>query len=139
MSIRLLSDYSQNKNVNIQISNTNSILTPSRGWINSFNFTLNPYIGCTFGCKACYVPEIGVYGPHRPENGKWGNYVFIKIRAPEIIRKKSSTLDGKTIFMSSVCDPYQPVESNSLLTRSILKSFINSGVNLTIQTSVKLT
>jgi DNA repair photolyase len=57
--------------------------------------------------------------------GDWGNYVFAKINAPELLKNEIKRLrdkgKGKEIFMSSVTDPYQGLEAKYKLTRLCLE------------------
>jgi len=56
----------------------------------------------------------------RPENyGKWGSWVEVKMNAPELVKGKY--VDG-WVYMSSVSDPYQPIEKKLKLTREVLKN-----------------
>ncbi|MFP4015872.1 MAG: hypothetical protein ACLFUI_02460 [Halanaerobiales bacterium] len=41
---------------------------------------------------------------------RWGQFVDVKINAEELVPTKHNKYDGKNIFLSSVTDPYQPVE-----------------------------
>ena len=93
------------------------VLSPASGFMNDYDYTLNPYMGCQFGCAYCYAAFF-VNAPERREN--WGGWVDVKTNALNEIRKKRNLL-GKKIYMSSVTDPYQPIEGKIGLTRSILE------------------
>lgn len=108
--------------------NSKSILTPVSGLLDKseFTFTLNPYVGCAFGCKYCYVKEMPT-ARYREE--KWGEYVDVKTNAAELLEKdiKKALKKGTpiSIFMSTATDPYQGVEAKSKLTRSLLEVLVN--------------
>ncbi|TYR74541.1 radical SAM protein [Rossellomorea vietnamensis] len=98
-----------------------SILTPGKGAIDNFTHSLNPYAGCVFGCKYCYVRQMPISLFREQE---WGTWVDIKTNAAEILRKDLAKAKKKgpvTLFMSSSTDPYQPIEAKTGLTRSLLE------------------
>lgn len=98
-----------------------SILTPGRGLLNEYSYSLNPYAGCAFGCSYCYVRQLPVSLFREDE---WGTWVDIKTNAAELLRKeliKAKKKGPVTIFMSSATDPYQPIEAKTLLTRRLLE------------------
>lgn len=39
----------------VTYSDAKSILTQPAGFMDAYDFTLNPYSGCSFGCTYCYV------------------------------------------------------------------------------------
>lgn len=101
--------------------NAKSIL--SRSGLPNTDWVINPYTGCRFGCAYCYAYFVGKF-THKDE--LWGNYVDVKINAPEILEKELTTKLAKTknigsIFISSVTDPYQPVEAQYKITRKCLE------------------
>lgn len=110
-----------------------SILTPGKGFMNSYDFTLNPYSGCSFGCNYCYA---AFFARSEQEKNDWGYWVKVKENALALlIKQRRKPLYQKTIYLSSVTDPYQPVEKELGLTRSILKELINyHKVRLVVQT-----
>ena len=98
------------------------ILTRATGFMDAYDFTLNPYSGCSFGCTYCYAAFFarGGYSPNT-----WGKWVRVKQNALALLKKyKPERLDGKLIYMSSVTDPYQPIEKKLELTRSLLKVLV---------------
>ncbi|MFC3885625.1 radical SAM protein [Bacillus songklensis] len=98
-----------------------SILTPAKGALEGFSHSLNPYAGCAFGCKYCYVRQLPV-SLYREE--EWGTWVDIKTNAAALLRKeliKARKKGPVTLFMSSSTDPYQPIEFKTKLTRSLLE------------------
>lgn len=89
------------------------------------DFVINPYTGCEFGCAYCYASFMCRYVGR--DVSDWGNFVYIKKNAAEILDKELSKLkdNTKTIFFSSVTDPYQGVESQFKLTQNCLKVLLN--------------
>jgi len=94
-----------------------SILTPTKGRLASFDYSLNPYRGCGFGCNYCYA---AFFVPDDVRRDAWGQWVEVKANALELLAKQKNLGDAR-IYMSSVTDPYQPVEAQTELSRSILE------------------
>jgi DNA repair photolyase len=68
----------------------------------------------------------------------WGKFIDVKINGPDLIPERTSKYEGKTIFMSSVTDPYNPLERKYKLTRRILEKLIQLQPDLGIQTKSDL-
>ncbi len=95
-----------------------SILTKTAGFLSAYDFSLNPYGGCSFGCTYCYA---AFFGRDQTRRDTWGQWVDVKQNAVDLLmRKKPGSLDGKIIYLSSVTDPYQPIERTLQLTRRLL-------------------
>lgn len=107
----------------IDYKSVSSILTKASGFMSTYDFTLNPYSGCSFGCTYCYAAFFSKTGDQRKN---WGHWIEVKENALELLIKlRKKSLRDKTIYISSVTDPYQPIESKLELTRSILKELID--------------
>ena len=105
--------------VAVSYSQTREILTPATGFMDEYDFTLNPYSGCSFGCTYCYAAFFSRTTEARDE---WGLWVKVKENAVDLLaRRPTGSLDGKLIYMSSVTDPYQPIERTLKLTRGLLE------------------
>lgn len=113
------------------------ILTEAKGYLDvGFTHSLNPYSGCAFACKYCYVREMPI---QRFKDIPWGEWVDIKTNAAENYHNEIARLRKKdkpvNIFMSSVTDPYQPIERKTQITRGILEKMIETPPDfLQIQT-----
>lgn len=97
-----------------------SILTPQK-WgslSGGYDYSINPYAGCAFSCSYCYVPKFP-NKDHLP--AEWGNWVNVKLNAPELIRKDRLKVFGAKIFFSSATDPYQYLEMKYRLSRRCLQ------------------
>ena len=104
---------------------TREILTKASGFMDTYDYTLNPYSGCSFGCTYCYA---AFFSRDVEKRDNWGYWVSIKENAVELLEKrKPGALDGKLIYMSSVTDPYQPVERQLELTRGLLGTMAERG------------
>jgi DNA repair photolyase len=105
-----------------------------------FNFTLNPYRGCEFGCVYCYARYTHEY----MELNDWLDFerkVFIKQGAREALLRDLRRLDlrGEWIAIGTATDPYQPAERRFGLTRSLLEVFAErSDLELSITTKSDL-
>lgn len=86
---------------------TASILTKSTGFMDEYDYTLNPYSGCSFGCTYCYA---AFFSPDQDKRDTWGQWVTVKEDVVKKLRNMKRSLDDKLIYMSSVTDPYQPIE-----------------------------
>jgi len=103
----------------IEYKKVSSILTKATGFMNTYDFTLNPYSGCSFGCTYCYA---AFFSKSEQLKSNWGHWVHVKENALDLLIKfRKKPLYGKTIYMSSVTDPYMPIEKDLMLTRDLLK------------------
>ena len=96
------------------------------------DYVINPYVGCGHNCLYCYAKFIARWRPL--EYGKWGDWVEAKINGPELVKDRK--IKGE-VFMSSICDAYQPVEKELKLTRKILEN-LDKNVKLSILTKSDL-
>lgn len=110
-----------------------SIITKSN--LPDADYVINPYVGCMHSCIYCYARFMKRFTGHT-EN--WGEFVDAKINASELIPEKTSKYKGKSIFLSSVTDPYLSFERKYQLTRKVLKKLISLEPNLGIQTKSDL-
>ena len=108
-----------------------SILTRATGFMSEYDFTLNPYGGCSFGCSYCYA---AFFTRDLELQRTWGEWVNAKTNAVELIQRMRTNLNGKSVYMSSVTDPYQPIERRLGLVRALLPELAERGVRLVVQT-----
>jgi DNA repair photolyase len=109
-----------------------NILSEAKGYLDiGFTHSLNPYSGCAFSCKYCYVREMPI---QKFKGIPWGNWVDIKINAAANYRNEVIKLRRKNkqinIFMSSATDPYQPIERKAAITRRVLEEMIENPPDL---------
>ncbi|MBP1740992.1 MAG: Radical superfamily protein [Deltaproteobacteria bacterium] len=101
-----------------------------------FDYCVNPYTGCQVNCRYCYARLfMKRYSGHKEA---WGEFVDVKINAPEVLRKQLQRAKRGTAWISSVCDPYQPLEAKYELTRRCLKELLEKQFPVNIQTKSKL-
>lgn len=95
-------------------------------------YSVNPYIGCTHGCKYCYASFMKRFTGH---NEKWGTFLDIKLW-PEI--KNPKKYRGQRVVIGSVTDGYLPQEETFKNTRKILEQLKDSGAEILICTKSDL-
>ncbi len=89
-------------------------------------YVINQYIGCEHACKYCYAKFMCKFYSF----GKWGSWVVVRENLPELVKNKH--VAGK-VLMSTVSDPYQPIERKLELTRKILEN-MNKQIRLSLLT-----
>jgi DNA repair photolyase len=87
-----------------------------------FQWTINPYRGCEFGCKYCYARythefmEMDAY--------EFEDRIYAKSAAGLLLKQELGRIDRKDrIAIGTATDPYQPAERRYGRTRSILEVF----------------
>ncbi|HTE45355.1 MAG TPA: radical SAM protein, partial [Gemmatimonadaceae bacterium] len=110
-------------------------------------WSINPYIGCAFGCAYCYAryAHHWVLDRHATENPDHADMqsardtlppwlaferrIFVKQNAADVLRKvlrhgsekHLALLRGETIVIGTATDPFQPAERRFRITRSVLE------------------
>jgi DNA repair photolyase len=64
----------------------------------------------------------------------WGEFVDVKINAPDLLSKEIKRKKVGTVWVSGVCDPYQPLEARYKLTRQCLEILVQNNWPVFIQT-----
>ena len=100
-----------------------------------FDWTINPYIGCQYGCTYCYARFIKRFTGHKEE---WGEFIDVKINAPKMLEKEIKKKEKGNVWISGICDPYQPIEGKYQLTRKCLEILLKYQWSVTIQTKSPL-
>ncbi|NJE77338.1 radical SAM protein [Thermococcus sp. ES12] len=85
----------------------------TRSKIPGVEWAINQYVGCAFACEYCYAKFLTRWKDY----GRWGSWVEVKSNAPELARKHVTG----SVVMSTVSDPYQPIEAELKLTRRVLR------------------
>lgn len=95
-------------------------------------YSVNPYVGCTHGCKYCYACFMKCFTGH---GEAWGSFLDVKYwDAPKDPRRYA----GCTVIVGSVTDPYLPQEEEYRRTRAFLEEMKGSRINLIIVTKSDL-
>ncbi len=108
-----------------------SILSKSR----IYEYALNAYVGCQHSCVYCYAKFMKRVTGHREP---WGKFVDAKINAPELLDREVKKKKKGRVWISGVCDAYQPLEAKYKLTRTCLEILVDNGWPVTIQTKSPL-
>jgi len=106
-----------------------------RSGISAVDYAVNPYRGCEHGCVYCYARFIQRFTGHRE---KWGEFVDVKINAPQVLARELSKTPKGVVMLSSVTDPYQPLEKKYELTRKCLQRLLTYRFPITILTKSSL-
>jgi len=81
------------------------------------DYSLNPYLGCSFNCNYCYI--------NGSKYADSTNSFFIKSNSVDVLRtqlkNKAKNQERAVILIGSATDPYMEIESQLFLTRDILK------------------
>lgn len=116
-----------------------SVLTRNDSPDVGFDVSLNPYRGCEHGCVYCYA---------RPTHEYLGfsagldfeSRILVKVNAADLLRSElaAPSWRPRTIAMSGVTDPYQPVERKLEITRDCLEVLAEARQPVSIVTKSRL-
>jgi DNA repair photolyase len=95
------------------------------------DYVVNPYVGCQHGCSYCYARFMKRFTGHREP---WGQFVDVKVNAAELLRAEIKRKKRGTVWVSGVCDPYQPLEGRYRLTRECLAILVENDWPVVVQT-----
>jgi DNA repair photolyase len=92
-----------------------------------FEWTLNPYRGCTHGCHYCYARryqsqfELGA-------DDDFASIIIVKTNLVEVLRKElqKPSWKGDLVALGTATDCYQPIEGHYKLTRGSLEALLEA-------------
>ncbi|MFZ0594672.1 MAG: radical SAM protein [Bryobacteraceae bacterium] len=101
---------------------------PTRKWINRcdservpFDWTINPYRGCEFGCKYCYARYTHEF-MERWDSTSFETEIYAKDwDAGKFLEELKAVREGQCLALGTATDPYQPAERRYFLTRNVLR------------------
>lgn len=100
-----------------------------------FEYTLNAYVGCQHNCIYCYAKFMKRFTGHREP---WGEFVDVKMNAPELLEREIARKKPGQVWISGVCDAYQPLERTYRVTRRCIEVLVRHGWPFTVQTKSPL-
>lgn len=96
-----------------------------------YDYVINPYTGCQHACSYCYARFMKRFTGHKEP---WGQFVDVKLNAPDLLRIELSKKKRGSVWISGVCDPYQPLERKYRLTRKCLEILSQHDWPVIVQT-----
>lgn len=143
---RLLPVIGEQKDIRYYSSFAKSVLNSPNSTGMGF-WSVNPYVGCAFGCAYCYARYTHRYVMQRASDNDrmekvlaeryeemppWLAFernIVVKHNAPEVLartlrqgsEKYLGLIKGETIVIGTATDPYQPAERKFRVTRRILE------------------
>lgn len=120
-------NHAYNKTMIIKEIQSKTILSASK----VYPYVINPYTGCQHNCSYCYAHFMKRFSGHKEP---WGQFVDVKLNAPELLKLEITRKKRARVWVSGVCDPYQPLEAKYKLTRQCLEILAEYNWPVTIQT-----
>lgn len=108
-------------------------LSPSK--LPGLRYSLNPYVGCGHGCRYCYSPSV-LGDPQLARD--WGKIVRAKQNIVEVLKREIERKPKGVVGVSTITDPYQPLEERLELTRKCIELLPREGFEICIQTKSNL-
>ena len=96
-----------------------------------YPYVINPYTGCQHNCTYCYASFMKRFTGHQEP---WGQFVDVKINAPDLLMYEITKKKKARVWISGVCDPYQPLENKYGLTRRCLQILADHNWPVSVQT-----
>jgi len=96
-----------------------------------YDWVINPYVGCQYACSYCYARFMKRFTGHKEP---WGDFVDVKINAADLLLVEITKKKRGRVWVSGVCDPYQPLEEEYKMTRQCLEILAQNNWPVIIQT-----
>lgn len=102
-----------------------SALNPVKGM--PFNWTLNPYRGCTHACHYCFARRYQTQFELGPDD-HFSSFILVKVNLVEVLKKEldRAAWAREQVAVGTATDPYQPIEGHYKLTRRSLEALLAS-------------
>jgi DNA repair photolyase len=102
-----------------------SILNHVPGTYLPFNWTINPYRGCSHACTFCFARATHFFLDMN-SGSDWQTKIVVKVNAVEVLRSelRKKRWKGESIAMGTNTDPYQRCEGKYGITRGILETLV---------------
>jgi DNA repair photolyase len=97
--------------------------------LSGYDWALNPYRGCAFDCLYCYAPDVV-----RIDRAQWAQTIFVKRSAPTVLAREVRKKPRGVVGVSTVTDPYQPLERRLEVTRRCLEVLARAGWPVSVLT-----
>jgi DNA repair photolyase len=90
-----------------------------------FNWTLNPYRGCTHACHYCFARRYQTQFELGPDD-EFSSLIFVKINFADVLRREldKPSWQRELVALGTATDPYQPIEGHYKLTRHSLEALL---------------
>jgi DNA repair photolyase len=91
-----------------------------------FDYTINPYRGCTHACTYCFARPTHTF-LDMGAGADFETKIVVKVNAPEVLRRElaAKRWKGEHIAMGTNTDPYQRLEGRYRLMRRIVEALID--------------
>ena len=99
----------------ISVVSARSALSKSN--LPGLDYSLNPYRNCSHGCVFCYAPNI-----LHLDRLEWGSWVEVRQNLPNLLAHELKKKKPGVVGLSTVTDPYQPVERRFRVSRICLEA-----------------
>src|SRR6202171_1190938 len=88
-----------------------------------FNWTLNPYRGCTHGCHYCFARRYHVQFEMNADD-EFASVILVKRNLVEVLRRELDrpSWTRELVALGTATDPYQPIEGQYRLTRQSIEA-----------------
>jgi DNA repair photolyase len=102
-----------------------SALNPVKGM--PFDWTLNPYRGCTHGCHYCYARRYHAQFEMDADD-EFASVILVKKNFVEVLTRQLAkpSWKGDYIAVGTATDCYQPIEGHYKLTRGSLEALVRA-------------
>jgi DNA repair photolyase len=103
-----------------------SIINRVPGGALPFDWTINPYRGCSHACVYCFARPTHTYLDMNAGRD-FENKIVVKVNASEVLRRElaAKRWKGEHIAMGTGTDPYQRAEGRYRLMRGIIEALID--------------